>query len=478
MMSRLLKLLSWMGLWSAPLVVLNANAPPTELTPTPTQMVEMTSKFMNILLDNFVTEEGKKVSYLALEHSSLYTTNFQEFGSLLKRVDPLAMNATERKSFFINLYNLLTIHALVSMTSLPTSTVSVTDFWRRYAYQVGPFTLHLDDLEHGVLRGNRPHPTTNTVFFKDGDPRLALSVPADHRIHAALNCGALGCSPLASYSPGDQELEQDLDDAMQRLCNTSVTRVNHNSIVINSIFQWFSSDFADTEKLTLRFLADCIQDSAMKALVSRAAAGEVAYTYHYDWTLNAVSGAGGAPLKLVVYFESLCPDSVRFFKRQLYPTWRDLKDIIHLEFVPFGKARATPTGTGDYEFECQHGPDECHGNKVMACAQDSLPIDTQVEFFNCMMSKSYPATTGQECSKTVGIEWAPIRECSESEVGSTLLYKNGIRTAELEPPVRFIPTITIDGHYNNHQLRSSLKDLKSQVCNMFQGPPHHNCSGN
>ncbi|KAK8730548.1 hypothetical protein OTU49_008062 [Cherax quadricarinatus] len=371
------------------------------------------------------------------------------------------------------MYNLLTIHALVSMNRLPSSTLSVTDFWRRFAYQVGPYTLHLDDIEHGILRDNRPHPTTGTVFFGATDPRLALSVAADHRIHAALNCGALGCSPLTSYSPR-QQLDQDLDDAMKRLCNTSVTLKNDNTLVINSIFKWFSSDFADSEALTLRFLADCVDDPQIKRSLLKAAQGTLSFTYHYDWTLNAVSGVGGR-VKIEVYFESLCPDSVHFFTHQLYPTWLDLRDIMDLVFVPFGKARATPTGTGDYEFECQHGPDECYGNKVMSCAQESLPIHTQMEFFHCMMSKPYPASTGEQCSKTVRIEWAPIDECSKSSVGSSLLYKNGIRTSALKPRVYFIPTIVIDGHYNDNQLKNSLADLKSQICNAYQGPPHQGC---
>ncbi|KAK8730549.1 hypothetical protein OTU49_008062, partial [Cherax quadricarinatus] len=187
-----------------------------------------------------------------------------------------------------------------------------------------------------------------------------------------------------------------------------------------------------------------------------------------------VSGVGGR-VKIEVYFESLCPDSVHFFTHQLYPTWLDLRDIMDLVFVPFGKARATPTGTGDYEFECQHGPDECYGNKVMSCAQESLPIHTQMEFFHCMMSKPYPASTGEQCSKTVRIEWAPIDECSKSSVGSSLLYKNGIRTSALKPRVYFIPTIVIDGHYNDNQLKNSLADLKSQICNAYQGPPHQGC---
>ncbi|XP_047484749.1 gamma-interferon-inducible lysosomal thiol reductase-like [Penaeus chinensis] len=180
-------------------------------------------------------------------------------------------------------------------------------------------------------------------------------------------------------------------------------------------------------------------------------------------------------VKVSVYFESLCSDSMKFFKSQLYPVWQDLQDIIDLEFIPFGKARATPTETGDYEFECQHGPDECYGNRVMSCAQNSLPIGTQVEFFQCMMTKRYPAFFGKQCSEEIGIAWAPLQECAESPKGAAMLYQNGIRTASLKPRVHFIPTITINGRYDNRQLRVSLMALRSQICASYDGPPHQNC---
>lgn len=41
---------------------------------------------------------------------------------------------------------------------------------------------------------------------------------------------------------------------------------------------------------------------------------------------------------VTVYYETLCPDSQRFITQQLYPAWKDLKDHLVLEFVPFGKA--------------------------------------------------------------------------------------------------------------------------------------------
>ena len=43
-------------------------------------------------------------------------------------------------------------------------------------------------------------------------------------------------------------------------------------------------------------------------------------------------------MSVQVYYESLCPVSIRFIKDQLYPTWEKLGKYMEVEFVPFGKA--------------------------------------------------------------------------------------------------------------------------------------------
>ena len=52
-----------------------------------------------------------------------------------------------------DLYNILTIDAIVQQEELPTSTSSINSFWRTYAYQVNGNNLTLDTIEHGLLRG-------------------------------------------------------------------------------------------------------------------------------------------------------------------------------------------------------------------------------------------------------------------------------------------------------------------------------------
>jgi hypothetical protein len=59
------------------------------------------------------------------------------------------------------------------------------------SFQLGPDLLLLNDLEHGVLRGNQRAPHSIAPLFSRKDPRIALSMPkVDYRIHFALNCGA------------------------------------------------------------------------------------------------------------------------------------------------------------------------------------------------------------------------------------------------------------------------------------------------
>ena len=76
----------------------------------------------------------------------------------------------------------------------------------------------LDDVEHGLLRGNRPHPyRLFPQFARRDDPRAADGVPAaevDCRVHFALNCGAKSCPPVDVYT--ERGLDAELEAARAR----------------------------------------------------------------------------------------------------------------------------------------------------------------------------------------------------------------------------------------------------------------------
>jgi hypothetical protein len=74
-------------------------------------------------------------------------------------VDLSGCTEAERRAAFINIYNSLIIHGLIVCPS-PTSFLCRLTFFTRVSYDVGGRVLSLDDIEHGILRGNRATPLT------------------------------------------------------------------------------------------------------------------------------------------------------------------------------------------------------------------------------------------------------------------------------------------------------------------------------
>lgn len=46
-------------------------------------------------------------------------------------------------------------------------------------------------------------------------------------------------------------------------------------------------------------------------------------------------------IKVSVYYESLCPYSIRFITQQLYPNYYRFADNLNLDLVPYGKANVS-----------------------------------------------------------------------------------------------------------------------------------------
>ncbi|CAG7829263.1 unnamed protein product, partial [Allacma fusca] len=91
-----------------------------------------------------------------------------------------------------------------------------------------------------------------------------------------------------------------------------------------------------------------------------------------------------------------------------------------LEVPSFG----TRDNNGNYTFQCQHGPRECEGNKVHACALKYLPEESQAAFINCSMSSSTPPEAGPSCASQLGLNFTRVEQCI-NEDGPGLLAANG-----------------------------------------------------
>ena len=93
-------------------------------------------------------------------------------------------------------------------------------------------------------------------------------------------------------------------------------------------------------------------------------------------------------VKLSVYYESLCSTSIWFVISQLFPSWEHFgQDTLQVDLHPFGKANVrwkivtllemflckfSQNAAGGWDFVCQHGPRECHANKIQVCILDQV----------------------------------------------------------------------------------------------------------
>jgi len=190
--------------------------------------------------------------------------------------------------------------------------------------------------------------------------------------------------------------------------------------------------------------------------------------------------AVSAKLKVGVYYETLCGDSKRFIRSQLYPLMKEGADeYLDVEFIPYGKATTTVSGSS-FTFSCQHGKPECNGNKMHACAIKYLSKEQQLEFVKCSMTASYPPDSLDDCSEELGIKeetFKQIKECSNTAEGKSLLANHGEMTNALSPKLFFVPTVTYNGVFDQDKMWTSQANFKRVVCDELTPKPQFCLNG-
>ncbi len=187
-----------------------------------------------------------------------------------------------RLAFWINAYNTLVARGIRRL-ALRESVWEVPDFFSVIRCRLGDLVLNADEIEHGVLRANRPSPLAVTPPFAPGDPRLMLTVePMDARIHFAINCGARSCPPARRYDA--DELERQLDDATRFYLERELTVENH-VLYACELFRWFRGDFEASAGGLQGFLLHHLPPGAVRRAVHEHGVARMEYR-PYDWRLS------------------------------------------------------------------------------------------------------------------------------------------------------------------------------------------------
>ncbi len=188
----------------------------------------------------------------------------------------------QRLAFWINAYNGLVARGLVAL-GVGGTVWEVPGFFDRIGCRAGDLVVSANDIEHGILRGNRPGPLATTEPFPDGDPRRRHALtPVDPRVHFAISCGARSCPAVRTYDALD--LDAQLDAATRAFVTLEVT-LEGARLTASRIFDWFRTDFAEQPGGLTGFLLCYLDDGPARRAVLEGGLAAVAWR-PYDWRIQ------------------------------------------------------------------------------------------------------------------------------------------------------------------------------------------------
>jgi hypothetical protein len=221
---------------------------------------------------------------LQLSQSFLYAAKTGEstepFKKALKELDYEVLKKalqtdTEKKAFWINLYNAFTNDILKAN---PEKYSNRGRFFGAKQIEVAGKRLSLDQIEHDFLRRTKikwglGH--LNQAFPSPIAKELRVEA-LDYRIHFALNCGAKSCPPIAYYTPVN--LDQQLELATKNYLTGEVDyKKETTTVYLPAIASWFRADFGG-KKGMLGILKK-------HGIIPQQVAPKIKFK-KYDWTLE------------------------------------------------------------------------------------------------------------------------------------------------------------------------------------------------
>ncbi|CAH1981270.1 unnamed protein product [Acanthoscelides obtectus] len=188
-------------------------------------------------------------------------------------------------------------------------------------------------------------------------------------------------------------------------------------------------------------------------------------------------------VNVAVYYESLCPDSRKFFTQQLYPSLQgNLSHYVNLTLVPYGKT-TSELNLNEHTFTCHHGPNECRGNKIQACALRLIDAGQNTEglgfnkiatgFINCLMDKAdrekgyFPTMDCAQINHVANLN--TIDNCVNHTDASNYLSKFGELTDKLQKPLQSVPTIVFNNVYNKEDSDLAQINFVRALCKHIPG---------
>eukprot|EP00091_Calanus_sinicus_P002605 TRINITY_DN12688_c0_g1_i1.p1 TRINITY_DN12688_c0_g1~~TRINITY_DN12688_c0_g1_i1.p1 ORF type:complete len:138 (+),score=39.32 TRINITY_DN12688_c0_g1_i1:472-885(+) len=124
-----------------------------------------------------------------------------------------------------------------------------------------------------------------------------------------------------------------------------------------------------------------------------------------------------------------------------------------------------------WNYTCQHGPEECVGNKIQACVLDQVPEPSEyVPMINCLVESRGAENATADCLADLDISTTTaeeVNECANSDEGSNLLHEYGVETKNLDPKLYSVPWVLFNDVFDNDSWQAGLDDLREVLCGNF-----------
>ncbi|CAL9688439.1 unnamed protein product [Knipowitschia caucasica] len=183
------------------------------------------------------------------------------------------------------------------------------------------------------------------------------------------------------------------------------------------------------------------------------------------------------PVRIGLYYESLCPGCRGFLTSMLYPTSVLLGDLLDLTLVPYGNAKESIDGDR-YIFKCQHGEQECAGNMIEACLLN-LTSSKAFSVIYCMELAEDPLKAARACVQAFvpGLSWEKLMTCANGDLGNHIMHQNALKTEALKPTHTYVPWITVNGEHSEDLQSKAFDGLLPLVCELYKGEKPPICGG-
>ena len=271
-------------MWFRSPIVLNAGTPSQIRTE---QSIDIALTLaMADLKGKFIDAERGAVRYKSIRGSE----EFERYKDLTRGLRSFDLRSLKdrgpRLAFWTNIYNTAVIHGVIEL-ELERSVKEYPGFFDRITYEIGGFRFSLNEMEHGLLRGNRRHPYRVLRPFRERDVRLEFAiVPLDPRIHFALVCGARSCPPIGFYEA--EQIDFQLGLAAMSFINSPQVKIlpEEKTVLISMIFKWYKIDFGGSDRALLDTLLNYLDEGKDKAFLEENR-NQIRIRYQpYDWNLN------------------------------------------------------------------------------------------------------------------------------------------------------------------------------------------------